>query len=201
MDIKFSSSISLASILQFLCAVATIIVTFIINKRTIKNNKEDLLIQIEEMKKQHNQNRDFDHKKNQIDCLPIISLKEIKAIPNNDDKLSFNLTFNNIGNGAALHCSLIKNDLIVYKDKNDSELNYIQSDHNAPLLNVGNSFTTKITSNQQFDGKEKEVQLNLCYEDLMGRKYKQLFVFYYGYPGMLDVHVTNTYLWECIKDI
>ena len=45
-----------------------------------------------------------------------------------------------------------------------------------------------------------QVSFSIIYNDLMGRTYKQPFVFFYD-GSKIELLITNKYEWSCTKDI
>lgn len=193
---KFDFTINISDVI----ALLTIIVTIIATRITIKRNRNDLLTQINEERQIHNENKNIELRKNQLECLPILDIDNLNYISDGKNA-TFNITLKNIGNGTALKCFFDVNDnLVVYNDSNDPGLQYIQSSPGQFILNVNNSFDTSITTNRIPNTTIHQVSFSIVYNDLMGRTYKQPFVFFYDGSKIAPL-ITNKYEWTCINDI
>lgn len=181
-------------------ALLTIIVTIIATRITIIRNRNDLLTQINEERQIHNENKNIELRKNQLECLPIIDIDNLSYIGNGKNAI-FNITLKNIGNGTALKCFFDANDnIIAYNDSNDPGLQYTQSSPGRFILNVNDSFDTSITTNRIPNKTIHQVSFSIIYNDLMGRTYKQPFAFFYDGSKIAPL-ITNKYEWICINDI
>lgn len=209
--IDFKWSISLSDIISACISVLSVIVTIIIAFKTINRNNENVnkqLVQqeqnfqkqLDENRKNYAENKNVELKKNQIECLPIIDVESSLA-SKTGNCFTFKITLKNKGNGTAINCKTnADNNLVVYADNIDSKLQYSQANMAEFILNTDDSFNIIIQSNKISNGAHK-VEFSIIYNDLMGREYKQLFVFHYNYPNNFAPQFTTKYMWECIKDI
>lgn len=203
-NINIDWTIRISDIISVWSVITTIVIAFItihknINKQ-LSQQQYNLQKQLETSKKNHIENKNIELRKNQIEYLPIIDMVNINC-SSDGKKIIFNVILKNIGNGIARNCFLSADEkLVVYNDSVDPELQYIQSSPGTLILNANDSFATSIrTSKLPNDYPHKE-SFSITYDDLMGRKYKQLFVFHYTYPK-LSTHITNKYEWECVQNI
>lgn len=170
---------------------------------SLDEQREQFEQQMELQIKQYEDNRTLDLKKNQFECLPIILLEENIQIEETDDKhLIFKLKITNRGNGLAYAChpQTIKG-LCLHIDENEEGLEYFQTDPGVEVLNIKESFNFSICSSKIPNNTPKEVYFKIEYYDLMGRKYHQLYRFFYNYPKKSEATRIGTYLWECVQDI
>lgn len=209
--INFDWTISLSNIISACISFLSVIVTVVIAVKTITKNNENVDNQLKqqqyifeqqmtENRKNHNENKNIELKKNQIECLPIIDIENIHY-SSNGNYATFDIKLKNIGNGTAHNCCLNSdNNLVLYNDSNDEGLQYQQSSPGEFIINVNDSFETSITTNRIPNKSAHKVCFSITYNDLMGRIYTQPFEFNYDYPAMKPF-VTNKYEWKCIKDI
>lgn len=209
--INFDCTINLSDILSASISVLSVIVTIIIAFKTINRNNEiankqlkqqqqNFQWQLDEYRKNHAENKNIELQRNQMECLPIIDIKE-PHYTNNGKYATFDFKLKNIGKGTAHNCCMNSdNNLVVYSDSNDKGLQYQQSSPREFILNINDSFKASISTNRLPNKYAHKVCFSITYKDLMGRVYKQPFEFYYDYPTMKPI-VTNKYEWECIKDI
>lgn len=193
---EFDLTINISDII----ALLTIIVTIIVTRITIIRNKNDLLTQINEERQIHNENKNIELRKNQLECLPILDIDSLRYI-GNGQSATFNFLLKNIGNGTALKCFFdVGDNLVIYSDPDDTGLQYTQASPGQFILNVNDSFDTSIITNRIPNKTMHKVSFSIIYKDLMGRTYKQPFVFFYD-GSKIAPEIINKYEWICTKDI
>lgn len=205
--INLDWTISLSDIISVLSVIVTIVIAFLTMNKNNKNvnkqltqQQQNFQQQLDESRKNHTENKNIELRKNQMEYLPIIDLKELIYM-DNSGKATFKFTLKNIGNGTALNCYLVADDnLVVYNDSIDNGLQYIQSSPGKFILNVNDSFKTSLSTNRLPNNSPHVVCFSITYNDLMGRIYKQPFEFFYDGVKIVP-KIVNKYEWECIKDI
>lgn len=170
---------------------------------SLKEQKIQFEEQMKQQSKQYEDNRNFDLKKNQVECLPIILLKEdIMIEKSSKNSLKFYLKLINRGSGSAYACHPIADDMLcIYTDKLDTDLKYHQMEPGADLLNFGDSVNITICSSKLPNELPHDVFFTIEYYDLMGRKYNQEYRFIYNFPKYDKATRIGNYLWNCVEDI
>ena len=202
-NINIDWTIRFTDIISIMSVITTIAIAFATIYKNNKNVNKQLIQQqkqLEKSQENHIENKNIELRKNQIEYLPIIDMCNIHC-SSDGKEITFKFDLKNIGNGTALKCIFDNKDkLIVYSDPNDPGLQYIQSSPGSFVLNINDSFNTSIITNRLPNNYVNEVKFSVVYNDLMGRTYKQLFVFHYMYPKLTH-QITNKYEWECIHNI
>ena len=132
--------------------------------------------------------------------MPILDIDSLRYI-GNGQSATFNFSLKNIGNGTALKCFFdVGDNLVIYSDPDDTGLQYTQASPGQFILNVNDSFDTSIITNRIPNKTMHKVSFSIIYKDLMGRTYKQPFVFFYD-GSKIAPEIINKYEWICTKDI
>lgn len=219
-NVEFDLVVNLSDIITVIVFLFTI--TF--NIYTLKKEKKRFQINLDEQKQQfekqiaqqqsqfkeqmhlqitqYEDNRKIDLRKNRVECLPILLLKNVNIQYNSlKETLEFNLIIKNCGKGIASNIKIVKtNNTLVYDDIDDKKLYYYTIMDTKEIVDVNDEFELAISSSITTH-TYKEVKMKIQYQDLMGREYIQPFSFVYYFPTHTKAIKIKNFNCELIKDI